>query len=573
MLRTVTRTTARGCPRLVSVAAMATLAVLATACTSLTVTQRQQYRAEAEGVERGGRLVVAMTAPDSLDPVYASNPSAVLISSLVCEPLVQLDPTTGELAHGLVATTAHLANGAAFTLSLREDVRFHDGSTMSAQDVVYALSRAARHDIAAPRADLLSSLVGFSELHAPPAPDDDRDPTKRTLAGVRPISRDAVEVTLATANAEILKALAAPISAPVPNRAAEKRSFGDKPVCAGPYELTNPYRPGDERIELRRFEDYYGKNDAYPGGGRGYADVIEVRIVADRATGLAAFERGEVDLALVPPDRLRGLRARGVEVHSGPAPSVELLAVGPVDGPFGSPQVRALLSAALDRTRIVDEVFGGGRVAADRFYPPSAGELPKPPACAAAVPAGGGPLNPAAVEAIRGTPATLYVNPDFQNRQLADAAAQQWREKLGLVVQVVDKPWDDYVREITSPRGIDGLFRFSWTLPYASPDAVVGPLFHSSRIGTTNVARYNSRVLDRLLDRRARRATDGAERQRHFVALEAALCQELPLIPVTFGQEELVLRSERVGLVAGGLFDRTTGLPNLREIWIKEVRR
>lgn len=551
------------------------LTMLATSCTGLGVSRPETFRRADPAARTGGTLVIGIAAPTSVDPGAASDPSGSLIAGLVCEPLVQIDPLTGKLGHGIVESVVGGGNGTLFTIRLRKGVRFHNGKTLAAQDVVYALSRVARQDYASPFAEVLRPVAGFDSIHALPPPTETGDPTKRTLAGVRAISRTALELTLREPNAEFLRALSLPPAAPVPQRLPDlDPGFAQKPVCVGPYEMTRPYRTGDKVIELRRFAGYYGKNDAFTRGGAAYPDTIEFRIEPNRDAEMRDFKAGILDIAHVPPARLAEARRLGARFMTAALPSVEFVGVPAGMEGLDDPRVRALLSEAIDRRRLAAEVFEGGRIPADRFLPPTFGGLP-PSECAATVPPGGAVslprLEDSAIPFLRGKTYEFKVNDDFRNRALAEAVAGQWREKLGLDVKVVPMTWDKYLNEATGPHGIGAVFRESWTPAYPSMDAALYPLFDSKEVGLNNWARFDAPTFDRRIERTARREQDDDLRRLKYLSLEGLLCKELPLIPLTFGQEEYLVRTERVGAASGSFFDLSSGEPLLRELYVRRT--
>lgn len=536
-------------------------------CTGLGVKQEETFRKSDPEATRGGRIRIGVAAPASIDPGVASDPSGMLISSLVCEPLIQIDPITGRLANGMVESMVVGVQGSAFTIKLRNRIKFHNGQTLSAQDVVYALSRVSRHDFAGPRADVLSPIAGFEVINAPPPPTKDVDPEKRTLSGARVISRTALEIALQEQNADFLTALSLPPAAPVPRGLPDRdKGFADQPICAGPYRLTRPYRQGDPVIELHRFRDYYAKNRAFTAGGAGYPDVIEFHLISDRNVQMQRFSEGQLDIALVAPEKLGEAKLLGSQLVTTPVPAVEYIGLPAGQASFQDPEVRALLSRAIDRNKVVDEVFSGGRLPAGGFLPPifgnrSAGACVSPgPASAEAAPT-----------ALLGAKYEFKVNDDFSNLTLAEEVATQWKQKLGLDISVVPMSWDKYVTEATGPRGIDGFFRESWIPPYPSIDEFLRPLFHSSEIGNNNFARFNSRTFDRRIDRVARREQDEVLRQLKYFSLEELLCRDLPMIPITFGQEEYLVRVDRIGAASGDFFDRMSGQPLVRELFVRHA--
>lgn len=558
--------------RTAAVALAATFAV--SSCTGLSV-NRPVASHEADARARpGGTIVVGIQRPASIDPGNISERNGALVASLICEPLVQIDPATTEVANGLIDNVVTGGNGTRFTIRLREGVRFHDGKTLTAQDVVYSLSRVARHDFAGAQADVLRPVAGYEVIHAPLPPTESGDPTKRTLAGVRAISSTALEITLGQPNAEFLRALSLPLAAPVPQRLPDREpGFAQQPVCTGPYRLARPFRPGDDVIELERFADYYANNTGFSRGGASYPDRIRFRILPSLQAEVREFEAGHLDIAHVAPDLLRESRKTGPNFMTSSAPSIEFVGLPTNRAPFDDAGVRAILSRAIDRRRLVADVFEGGRLPADRFLPPSLGSFPAAPSCTTNIPPAGDSSRPDAdmLSRLRSERHVLKVNSDFRNRALAEAIARQWREKLGLDVRIDPLSWTSYLTQATSAQGIDALFRESWTPAYPSIDAVLHPLFHSSQIGSNNWARFNERTFDRRLDRIARREQTDELRRVKYLSLEQILCTELPLIPLTFGQEEYLVRTATIGAATQDFFDRTTGQPLLRELYVREA--
>lgn len=559
-----------------SLFAAAVLGLMGVSCSGLNERPTEISRRADPEARPGGKLVVGLSRPASIDPGNAADPAGALIASLVCEPLIQLDPASGKLAHGIVESLVVGEMGTLFTLRIRKGVKFHNGETVAAHDVAYAISRVARHDFASSRAHLLESIVGYESVHAPPRPTKTDNPATRTLSGVRVISRNALDVQLQEPNADFIRALATPLAAPVPRGFPDRDpGFARQPVCAGPYKMTRPYRLGDSVIELRQFRGYYGRNDAFTRGGAGYPEVIEFRIEPDRAAELNDFKAGVLDVAHVPPDALEQARGLGAQFMTTPVPSVDFVGLPISQPPFDDPRIRRLLSAAIDRDRLVDEVFGGGRLPADGFLPPLFNRSQINKQCAENVPPEGRTLasdsREVVLDAAAGQKYQFKVNEDFRNTALAQAVADQWHDKLGFDFQVQAMSWDAYLAEATGPTGIvDAAFRESWSADYPSIDALLNPLFHSREIGHNNFSRFDSRAFDRRIERIARREQDEDLRLAKYLSLEEILCRDIPLIPIAFGQEEYLVRVERVGAAAGQFFDRFSGSPLLREVYLRQ---
>lgn len=542
-----------------------------TGCAGLSVPS-PSFRAAAADAHRGGRLVVGIPAPASIDPGMAEG-SGALVASLVCEPLVQLDPVTGSIAHGLARSVIVDQRGTTITIALQH-AKFQDGSDVTAQDVAYALSRVARQDYGSSVAPLLQPVAGYDAIHAAPPPTEDVDPATRRISGITTLSADALVVNLTQPDADFVRTLALPLAAPVPTGLADRDpGFADRPVCAGPYQLGRPYHHGDRDIVLHRFAAYYAADDGYVAGGGGYADEIDFRIEADRAAALADFQAGAVDLAWLDGP-VGDLGTLSSALRMAALPEVDFVGL-PDGGVFRDPAVRALLSRSLDRTAVVAAVYGGGRLPATRVLPSPLDPGPEPASCAANVPAiatAPRPGDAALSDRLRAGHYTFTVNDDFQNVALARAVAAQWHDRLGIDVDVSPEPWPRYLTEATSPQGFTGIFRESWRAATSSPDSLLDPLFDSRQIGSSDFARYRNVDFDHRLEKVARREVDDRLRRQDYLALEQTLCDDLPLIPVSVPTAKYLV-DRRVGAAGGTWFEISSGLPDLRELYLRGATR
>lgn len=563
-----------GCVLRTGLAGSSLAALLLTASCSV-LDDRVATRPAPPGAKTGGTVTVAIGEPVSVDPGDAENPGGMLIASVICEPLLTLDPVTGEPEPGIVQSWATSNNNV--TLRLRRGVRFHDGRELTARDVAFSLSRVARQDYASPLADRLSGVVGYEQLHDPGEVDvDETDLSRQQLSGVQAFSPTGLSISLTEPDPEFLRLLASPLASPVSMAATEDDPEGSaaEPVCAGPYRLERPYVRGQEVIRAVRFDRYYDGSAGYTRGGAGYPDTIEFRVYPDRGAETAAFAAGDVDLAHVSPRDMTAIRDTwGSQYRTSPAPTIEYLGISTSQPALQDPDVRVALSQAIDRQRLVQEVFQGGRAPATAFVPATVADLDASRACAANIPPAGdvsealATLGPR-IEALRGLPVTLYFNDDFRNRAVAEHVAGQWRAVLGLNVDLVPLEWEAYLSRGQSPGGFGGIFRLSWSSPYGGIGGFLAPLFESGR--NDNLTRYSSESFDRLLEK-ARDENDDGEWQARYRAVANHLCDDMPMIPLTFGQDEYLVDSERIGSARDAFFDRTTGQPVLRELFVRTV--
>jgi ABC-type transport system substrate-binding protein len=539
------------------------LALLAAGCTT---NAAPAVRPAADGARAGGTLRIGITQPGSLDPGNDYEPMGDLVLRTMCDPLIAADPRTGDLRPALVESWVVTDSGQRLVLRLRKGARFSDGTDVTADDVVHSLSRIASADYASAAAAQLSSIDGYREVHGDEETDNDLD--RRRMKGVRALDDRSVEITLVRRQADFVRLLTSRLVTPVPRAAAaaDATAFARSPVCAGPYALAAPFRPGDKRIVLRRSAAHLPVDPTLTNGGRGYADVVEFHVYADADAAAAAQQRGAVDVAAARPT--------DVEVQSGPGPLVEYVGLPTATAPvFDRPVVRRALARALDRQALVDAVFPGTRVPATGFLPPTTLPVFRADACGDALPAGGdvkgarADLAAAAVD-LRDVQVTFYVNDDGRNLQLAREVAAQWKAAFGLTARPVPSTFDAFITRATSAAGFDGPFRFSWATPYPDPDGSLYPLFASDRIGRDNVSRFSDPQVDRALVRQAREAEAAGDRTADYRRAERLLCDAMPMIPLTFSRSRYLV-STAVGAAAGSLVDRTSGQFLVREAYLR----
>lgn len=249
-----------------------TLIIIMTIVASLFMTGN--VAAQGEPI-RGGILRVAITSdPPTLDPHISTAAITVEISSHILEPLYGRD-ADGIVQPMLAAAMPEVSDdGLTYTIPIREGVKFHDGSTLEAADVVASLDR--WHRIGRGR-----SYIANAEIEA-------TDDHTVVIQLSQPLGILTSVLGLAQSGAFIY-----------PRALLE--AYGDepidKPIGTGPYRLTEWTR--GQRVVLERFDDYVGLDTESSGDvGKKYAwlDEIHFITVPDAATRQAGLEAGQYDV-------------------------------------------------------------------------------------------------------------------------------------------------------------------------------------------------------------------------------------------------------------------------------------
>lgn len=569
----------------------------------------------------GGTLTVGIGRPASVDPANAFDPNGLLVATTMCDSLIGIDPETSELVPALAESWVVSDGGYVITLKLRRGITFSDGSELTAQDVVYSLSRAASAEYAGQLADLLRPIDGWDEIRG--RVEDTDQLNRERLRGVRVLTEQTVEIRLREPNAGFLSVLTHPVAAPVSRTATEADADAARhaPTCVGPYRLAEPYDDGDDAIVLERADTYYGQHAAWTNGGAGYVDEIRFKILdgldplsdpapiggtpsstqpAEIATETTSTTGPDIPAPIVAaelpdldgvdvaalPRRLWGQlgSSDGRRLTHASAPGIEFVGIpipplsGGTDETTSRTEraarqrtIRRALSLALDRQAIADDVFAGARLPATGFLPPTlqpegvdtgCDNVPATPDPAAAREA----LDRAGA-ALDGATLTFLYNDDFRNRDLAAAVARQWEQTLGLQIRLEPVTFDELLDALDDPAADVDLFRTAWSVPYPSIEGYIYELFSSTRFGQGNLARYDNPVFDELMTDDVRTAEDAADRRLLLQDALDLICADVPLIPVTV---------QRLGYTVGNGIESTTGavaggylgLPLVRELYV-----
>lgn len=280
----------------------------------------------------GGVLVVlADREPDQLNPLTFSSTPAYHAVHLMFRALANRDSTLSNYAPDL-ATSWRMEDDSTLVLTLRDDVYWHDGTPVTAEDVVFTIERQGDPATASPR---------MADVAA--------------VASVRARDSVTVEVQLERTGPYAINALLEVV--PVPRHLlrdiapADLRNsaFGRTPVGNGFYRF-GTWNAGRD-LTLLVNED---KPD-----GRAAIERIVMRFLPDMNAAVTELLTGNGDLiSKLPPDQKARVEASPhVEVHSGPRVRPAWIAWNTRHPPLDDVRVRRALLMAIDRAEIASALF------------------------------------------------------------------------------------------------------------------------------------------------------------------------------------------------------------------------
>lgn len=454
-----------------------------------------------------GVLRVAVGPVDTLDPMRAADPSAILVVRQLFEGLTRWDPSTHTVEPAAARSWDVLRGGRRFVFHLRPGMTFHDGSPVTAASFKAAFDRIARRRNASDVAYTLERVQGFAEVN--------QLGRARRLRGVRVRGPLTLEITLDSPYQDLPAVLTHPALVPLPSWAErEPGRFAQRPVGNGPYRLASDVVPG-EPLRLRA--------RAVPEG----APRALVFVPYDEpGEALLALIDGTVDVGEVPPTEAES--AASVFGRRGYRPLLAgyYLGVNLRAGELRRRALRKAISLAIDRAVIARDAFDGSLL-------PPRGIVPlgmpgfEHDLCAQLCRA-----DPAEARRLvatlpdRARAVTLQFTPGKPHGRVA-RLVQADLQRAGLEVRLQALPFERYIARLA--RGKGRVFRLGWIAEYPTPDVFLSALFASG--SPDNYSGFAVRQLDHLLAR-AHRVPSPGVRAALYRRAEELVLERLPVIPI-----------------------------------------
>jgi oligopeptide transport system substrate-binding protein len=379
------------------------------------------------------------TEPPTLDVNTVADTASYLVLNQVMDALYEYDGEGRIQPAGAVSYEVS-DDGLVYTVRLREGATWSDGEPVVAQHYVDGIVRLLKPETAAKYAWMMHLIQGAKSFNAGETSD-------LSTLGVRVIDDYALEITLEQAASYFDSILALSTTYPVRLDVIERHGgLWTEPgnfVGNGAFSLIEWAH--EDYVVVEKNTDYWDADNVT-------IERIEFPIIADDATALAAYDRGELDyLGSYPPGELpRILEDMPGDFRRGPWPGTYHVGLNVLRSPTDNPNLRKALASAVDKQAILDSVLGTPwRIAACGVIPP---EIPGYQGCGNVgyefdVEAARRYLEVALDEMGMDGPADVSVNLWFnqENEDVAKTIAEQWESNLGIHVNVVIMEWETYL--------------------------------------------------------------------------------------------------------------------------------
>jgi oligopeptide transport system substrate-binding protein len=483
--------------------------------------------------------------PLTLDPAAAGDITSAEYITQLFSGLVRLDDNL-EPAPDIAERWQVSNGGQTYTFYLRQDVKFHDGREVKAEDFKYSWERACNPQTKSlTAATYLGDIVGVREVLAGKA---------KEISGVKVIDDYTLEVTIDAPKSYFLSKLTYPTAFVVDR--ANVESGGEwwrRPNGTGPFRLKQ-WEEGKQLV-LERNELYYGE----------LAKVSQVAFHLWSGMPMDMYETGEIDVTGVGISYIEKVTDEAgpfyQDLRVTPELSFSYIGFDTTKPPFDDVNIRLAFSQAIDKDKVVSLVFKGMMRRADGILPPGmpgyneglsglSFDISKAKELIASSKYGDVSRLPPITITTAGWGGLIS--------QDLEAIVYQWRQNLGVEVKVrqLEPERFPYLKEEK-----DEMFYTGWVADYPHPQDFLDVLFYTG--ADYNYGGYSNPEIDALLDRA------GVEQNSElslalYQQAEQKLVADAACLPIYFGQSYILVKSYVEGYKLNPL-----GFARLNEVSVK----
>jgi peptide/nickel transport system substrate-binding protein len=535
----------RGFLRLVGVAGVATGAGTFLAACNANPTQGAGS-GSGTTTKRGGTLyIVEDNSSNYFDPAKAQG-LATTSNGLVHRRLTAWDLTPGQDAKvvpDLATDTGRSSdNGATWTFTLKDGLKFSDGSPITTADIKWGTERTFAPAFAEGlgyHKTLIAGASGYTGPFSGQGLDSIETPDDKTIVFhlVRPFGDWPWIASLISL-------------APVPKGKGTDASYQTAPITSGPYQVAN-YQAG-VAVNLSRNPHWDSSTDtvrlALPDKiviQLSQDDsVISQRLIADNGNDQFAFGASFVD-----PAQLAALQSKPAvkpRVVTSTAGAIEMLALNTTKGPLANPAVRKAFQYAVDKSAFQVAWAGSaalaGPLATTLITPGIAGRevydlYPTAPT--------GDPAKAKQLLAQAGYPnglpgLKLLTSTNNNGADKAQALAQALA-RAGIQVNVQSMDDDTYQSTVTANSVDYDLTFYGWQPDFPSANGNIEALFASSEVGNGgyNLSRYSNAEVDSMI-RDAQGTIDPSTAGKKWAAVDKRIMQDSPVVPLIYSRNSFL---------------------------------
>jgi peptide/nickel transport system substrate-binding protein len=389
-----------------------------------------------------------------------------------------------------IATAWRYVDNTTLEFDIRTGVTFHDGSSLTPEDVAFSIRRIINPALKSPQLSQFDQIVS-AEVSGP------GKVTVKTGTPYPALLAQLVKLSI------VQKAYV---------EAVGDQKFNLEPVGSGPYKL-KAWQKGVQ-TELQ----------ANPGYWRGKPPFAAVtfRVVPDVSTRVADLRTGKADLVrqLTPDEAAQTKQDPALHVLASPTERIGYMFINALAGPTADVRVRRAIAHAIDNNTIIEALLQGyAKPVNIVLTPANFGYVPE---------VKGYEYDPAKAKALlkearaEGASLTFLTSPAYDRRVVE--ALQQMIQDVGLKVEIVALDHPTFLRRRQGrPDEAGSLSIGRWSCACQDADGVIFPLFRSGGIWS----KYSNPTFDKEVDT-ARAVLDTAARLAHYKTAFEILREDVP---------------------------------------------
>ena len=500
----------------------------------------------------GGRFVRLFVDPPTLDPHLTTDATSAQVIVEVFGGLVTIDKDLN-VVPDLAESWDISPDGTVYTFRLRQDATFHDGKSVTAEDVRWSLERVTSPLTESPNVDqYLGDIVGV---------DEKLTGDSLEISGLRVIDDRTIEMTIDQSKSFFLAKLTYPTAFVLDrlNVEGDPKNWFRKPNGTGPFKMVE-YRVG-ETLVLSRHDGYH----------LGPAKLAEVEMILSGGTSMLMYENDEIDIAgvgLADIDRLidPNHSLNSELVTAAPAFSVQYIGLNVNEPPLDDIKVRQALNLAIDKKEIATIVLGDQVVPAKGILPPGFPGFDES--------ISGYEFDPErAMQLLRDSkygddldslpPITITTPGSFGANVSLDMEVilAMWEKNLGIKTEFQQTEFATFLKDLNKRRF--QMFDIGWIADYPDPENFLDVLFYSD--SSNNHTNYNNPRVNTLLEN-ARVETDETLRFSIYNEVEQVILDDAPWIPLWYSGERYLLVKPNVH----DYLQTPLIIPKLRHVYLTE---
>jgi peptide/nickel transport system substrate-binding protein len=428
--------------------------------------------------------------PGILDPGTQWGVGSIIIYRNIFDQFLRRDPATGKIGPG-IATAWKALNPTTWQFTVRDGIKFTDGTALTAEDAAFSLKRILDPSLKS------AQYANYSDVDT--------------------VSAKGNVVTIVTKSPDPLLLQYLTILSVVPEAYVQQHGdayFNLHPVGSGPYTLES-WNQG-ANVTLARNDTYWGKKGAFA--------EVEYRVVTNDATRLADLQSGVADLALsLTPDDVGTLQSSpALKALVVPSEFVQLLFFNTYQAPTNSLQVRQAVGYALNIPLLLQTVLKGfGKPVRVPLSPVVFGYDPSGP---------GTTFDPAKARQLlsearySGAPlvmlASAFMNPDLVQ------AIQSELADVGLNMSIQNVPGPTYLLKVQNPQHNWGnVTLLGWSCSCGDAGGLLYPVFYSKSIWSS----WSDPSFDQYISA-AQSTLVARDRLRAFHSALGVIAQQVPAV-------------------------------------------